>query len=77
MRGILIALAAASMVAMASDVKLDLSMRIVRHGDLAKVEVAAEVSVVAAMPCAEDGCPSTVGFVLAEDPSEENGEDTI
>lgn len=52
-----------SMVAMASDVKLDLSMRIVRHGDLAKVAVAAEVSVVAAMPCAEDGCPSTVGIV--------------
>lgn len=52
-----------SMVAMASDVKLDLSMRIVRQGDLAKVAVAAEVSVVAAMPCAEDGCPSTVGSV--------------
>jgi len=51
------------MVAMASDVKLDLSMRIVRQVDLAKVAVAAEVSVVAAMPCAEDGCPSTVGFV--------------
>ncbi|WP_200909145.1 hypothetical protein [Aliiroseovarius crassostreae] len=34
-----------SMVPMASDVKLDLSMRIERHGDLAKVAVAAEVSV--------------------------------
>ncbi len=56
-------LAAASMVAMASDVKLDLSMRIVRHGDLAKVEVSAEVSVVAAMPCAVDGYQSTVGIV--------------
>ena len=52
-----------SMVAMASDVKLELSMRIVRHGDHAKVAVAAEVSVVAAMPCAEDGCTSTVGIV--------------
>ena len=62
-RGILVALVAASMVAMASDVKLDLSMRIVRQGDLANVAVAAEVSVVAAMPCAEDGCPSTVGSV--------------
>ena len=51
-----------SMVSMASDVKLDLSMRIVRHGDIAKVAFAAEVSVVAAMPCAEDGCPSTVGI---------------
>ena len=63
MRGILLALAAASMVAMTYDVKLDLSMRIVRQGELAKVAVAAEVSVVAAMPCAEDGCPSTVGIV--------------
>ena len=52
-----------SMVPMASDVKLDLSMRIVRHGDRAKVAVAAEVSVVAAMPCAVDGFPSTVGIV--------------
>ncbi|MFT9017240.1 hypothetical protein [Acetobacter malorum] len=63
MRGILLALAAASMVAMTYDVKLDLSMRIVRHGDLANVAVAAEVSVDAAMPCAEDGCLSTVGIV--------------
>ena len=61
-RGILVALVAASMVAMASDVKLDLSMRIVRQGDLAKVAVAAEVSVVAAMPCAEDWLSLTVSF---------------
>ena len=52
MRGVLLASAAASMVPMASDVKLGLSMRIVRHGDRAKVAVAAEGSVVAAMPCA-------------------------
>jgi len=58
-----------SMVAMASDVKLDLSMRIVRHGDLAKVAVAAEVSVVAAMPCAEDVLGLTVGFEAANAPS--------
>jgi hypothetical protein len=51
------------MVAMASEVKLDLSMRITRHGDHAKVAIAAEVSVVAAMPCAVDGCMSTVGIV--------------
>ncbi len=36
-----LALAAASMVAMASDVKLDLSMRIARQGDHAKVALAA------------------------------------
>lgn len=54
-----------SMVAMASDVKLDLSMRIARHGDHAKVALAAEVSVVAAVPCAVDGCLSTVGKVCA------------
>ncbi|KAB2744592.1 hypothetical protein F9L05_22830 [Brucella anthropi] len=57
------------MVAMASDVKLDLSMRIVRHGDLAKVEVSAEVSVVAAMPCAVDGLCLTVGFDAVNAPS--------
>jgi hypothetical protein len=66
-----------SMVPMASDVKLELSMRIVRHGDRAKVAFAAEVSVVAAMPCAGDGCASTVGIVCAEDPSEEHGQDTF
>jgi hypothetical protein len=57
------ALAAASMVAMAGDVKLDLSMRIARHGDLAEVAFAAEVNVVAAKPCAVDGCLSAVGEV--------------
>ncbi|RVV96613.1 hypothetical protein EKE94_18000 [Mesobaculum littorinae] len=58
-----------SMVAMASDVKLELSMRIVRQGDLAKVAVSAEVSVVAAMPCAEDGLSLTVGFEAVNAPS--------
>ncbi len=58
-----------SMVAMTYDVKLDLSMRIVRQGDLAKVAVAAEVSVVAAMPCAEDGLGLTVGFEAVNTPS--------
>lgn len=43
------------MAALASDVKLDLSMRITRQGDHAEVVFAAEVSVVAAMPCAVDG----------------------
>ena len=58
-----------SMVAVTSDVKLDLSMQIVRQGDLAKVAVAAEVSVVAAMPCAEDGLGLTVGFEAVNTPS--------
>jgi len=57
-------LAAASMVAVASGVKLDLSIRIARLGDLAKVAIAAEVSVVAAQPCAVDGCLSTVGTCM-------------
>ena len=52
-----------SMVVMASDVKLDLSMRIARQGDHAKVALAAEVSVVADLPWAVDGCLSTVGMV--------------
>lgn len=43
------------MVAMASDVKLDLSMRIESRGDHANAAFAAEVSVVAAKPCAVDG----------------------
>jgi len=51
------------MVAMAGDLKLDLSMRIDRHGDRAEVAFAAEVSVVAAKPCAVDESPSTVGEV--------------
>ncbi len=38
-----LAFAAAFLVAMASDVKLDLSMRITRHGDHAKVASVAEV----------------------------------
>ncbi|TXH84627.1 MAG: hypothetical protein E6Q77_02315 [Rhizobium sp.] len=50
------------MVAMAYDVKLDLSMRISRHGDHTKVAVAAEVSVVAALPCAVDWLNLTVGL---------------
>ena len=54
---------------MASDVKLDLSMRIVRHGDRAKVAVAAEVSVVADQPCAVDGLSLTVAFEAANTPS--------
>ncbi|MEX5577736.1 hypothetical protein [Pseudophaeobacter sp. A-200-2] len=37
-------------------------MRIVRHGDRAKVAVAAEVSVVAAMPCAVDGVRQRSGL---------------
>ena len=45
---------------MAGDVKLDLSMRIDRHGDRAEVAFAAEVSVVAAQPCAVDGLNLTV-----------------
>ena len=62
LRGVLLALVAASMVAMASEVKLELSMLIVRHGDRAKVALAAEVSVVAAMPCAVDGWPQRSGL---------------
>ena len=57
------------MVAMASDVKLDLSMRIARHGDQAKVAIAAEVSVVAALPCAVDGLSLTVGPEAVNTPS--------
>ena len=56
------------MIALASDVKLDVSMRIEARGDHAKVAFAAEVSVVAAMPCAVDGCPSTVGICISEGP---------
>jgi hypothetical protein len=58
-----------SMVPMASYVKLDLSMRIERHGDRAKVAFAAEVSVVAAMPCTGDGLSLTVGFEAVNAPS--------
>lgn len=56
------------MVALASDVKLDVSMRIEARGDPAKVALAAEVSVVAAMPCAVDGYMSTVGNCISEGP---------
>ncbi|MBP1806879.1 hypothetical protein J2Z33_002746 [Rubellimicrobium aerolatum] len=59
------------MVAMASDVKLAFAMRIARQGDHAEVAFAAEVSVVAAQPCAVDGCSSTVGTVCAGTPSGE------
>ena len=47
---------------MAGDVTLDLSMQIDRHGDRAEVAFAAEVSVVAAQPCAVDGLNLTVGL---------------
>jgi hypothetical protein len=57
-----------SMVAMVSDVKLDLSIRIARQGYHAKVAFAAEVSVVADHPCAVDGWPSTVGICMHEGP---------
>ena len=50
------------MVAMASDVKLDLSMRIESRGDHANAAFAAEVSVVAAKPCAVDGRNPTVAL---------------
>ena len=56
---------------MASDVKLDLSTRIVRHGDRAKVVFAAEVSVVADQPCAVDGLNLTVVFEAANTPSQD------
>lgn len=52
-----------SMVAVASDVKLDLSMRIESRGDHANAAFAAEVSVVAAKPCAVDGTRQRSGFV--------------
>lgn len=51
-----------SMVAMACQVKLEVSMRIGLPGDHAEVGISAEVSVVAAMPCAGDGTASTVGI---------------
>lgn len=51
--------------AVCSFVKLDMSMRIEGQGDLAKVAIAASVSVDAAKPCAGDGCTSTVGTMYA------------
>ena len=50
------------MITLASDVKLEASMRIESRGDLAKVAFAAKVSVFAELPCAVDGqYTSTVG----------------
>ena len=60
------------MVAMASDSKLDLSMRITRQGDHAQVAVAAEVSVVAASPCAVDVSHLTVGMEAVNTLSTDN-----
>ena len=51
----ILVLAAASMVAMASDVKVAVSMRIDGDGCHAEAALAAEVYVVAALPCAMDG----------------------
>jgi hypothetical protein len=59
------------MVAMSSDLKLDLSMRIMRQGDHAEVAFAAKVAVVAAMPCTVDGLVSTVGGCMYGVPNEE------
>ncbi|TKA95169.1 hypothetical protein FAZ78_18300 [Cereibacter changlensis] len=56
---------------MAWDVKLDLSMQIARHGDRAEVAFAAEVSVVAAQPCAVDGLSLTVDFDAVNTPSQD------
>ena len=58
------------MVAMASDLKLDVSLQIEIRGDHAKVAFATEVSVVAVMPCAVDGCPSMVGICMNEGPEQ-------
>ena len=60
-----------SMVAMASDVKLALSMRIARQGDHAKVAFAAEVSVVADHPCAVDWRSPTVALEAVNTPSQD------
>ena len=46
---------------MAAEVKLEFSMLIARQGAIAEVEVSAEVSVVAELPCAEDAGSPTVG----------------
>ena len=60
-----------SMFAMASDVKLDLSMRIARHGEHAKVAFAAEVSVVADHTCAVDWLRPTVALEAVSTPSQD------
>jgi hypothetical protein len=52
------------MLVMALDVKLDLSMRIERQGDIAEVAIAAEVSIVAAEPCAEDEVSQRSGLYV-------------
>ena len=54
-------LVAASMIASACIEKLEIYTRIDIRGGLTKVAFAAEVSVVAACPCAVDGSKSTVG----------------
>lgn len=56
-----------SIVSMASDVKLALSMRIARHGDITDVAFAAKVSVVSVKPGLMDECLSTVGCACAGD----------
>ena len=58
-----------SMIVLASDVKLEASMRIESRGDLAKVAFAAKVSVFAAMPCAVDGRSPTVASEAVNAPS--------
>jgi hypothetical protein len=59
-------------IAMASDVKLDLSMRIARQGDRTEVAFAVEVSVVADQPCAVDWLNLTVGFEAVSTPSKDD-----
>jgi len=52
-----------------SFVKLDMSMRIEGQGDLAKVAIAASVSVDAAKPCAGDWLSLTVVLEAVSTPS--------
>jgi len=52
------------MIASAGIEKLAISTRIDIRGGLGNVAIAAEVSVVAACPCAVDGDPSTVGICI-------------
>ena len=56
------------MIALATDVKVDVSMRIDGRGDRSKVALATKVSVVAASPCTVDGSISTVGFCICGGP---------
>ncbi|HBM88927.1 MAG TPA: hypothetical protein DD437_10305 [Rhodobiaceae bacterium] len=60
---------------MASDVKLEVSMQIASQGYHAEVDLTAKVSVIAAMPCAVDGYPSTVGMCMNEGPERRNGQE--